>query len=180
MNFKSFFIVKIFRLLFFSFLVLFLVVTAISLFIPSHIRISKAINISANTDSVFNQVNDPVKWKNWFPDLDSAKLYYDKGVVIGVIIDDSSQQYIKITGITKDEVITELRAGSRKIKSGWKIIDHSQPNSTTLQWYMDFHLRCYPWEKFASFLFEKSYGFIMEQGLNNIKKLAESDHTSSK
>ena len=169
---------KIFRLLFFSFLVLFLVVTGISLFIPSHIRISKAINITATADSVFSQVNDPVKWKNWFPDLDSAKLYYEEGVVKGVIIDDSSRQYIKITRITKDEVITELRAGSRKIISGWKIIDHPQPNSITLQWYMDFHLRWYPWEKFASFLFEKSYGFKMEQGLNNIKKLSEANRTS--
>ena len=169
---------KIFRLLFFSFLVLFLVVTAISLFIPSHIRISKAINFTANADSVFSQVKDPVKWKKWFPDLDSAKLYYEEGVVKGLIIDDSSRQYIKITSITNDEVITELRAGSRKVISGWKIIDHAQPNLTTLQWYMDFHLRWYPWEKFASLLFEKSYGFKMEQGLNNIKNLSEANRTS--
>jgi len=164
--------------LFFSFLALFLLVTAISLFIPSHIRISKAINITASGDAVFEQINDPRKWKNWFPDLDSAKLYYEEGVVKGVIIDDSSRQYIKITGITKGEVITELRAGPRTIISGWKMIDPAQPNSTTLQWYMDFHLRWYPWEKFASFLFEKSYGFKMEQGLNNIKKLLEANRTS--
>jgi hypothetical protein len=44
---------------------------------------------------------------------------------------------------------------------------------------MDFRLRWYPWEKFSSLLFEKSYGLTMEKGLNNIKKLSEADRTSS-
>ncbi len=169
---------KIFRLLFFSFLFLFLLVTGISLFIPSHIRISKAINISVTADSVFSQVSDPVKWKNWFPDLDSASLFYEAGVIKGLIINDSSRQYIRITEKKKDEVITELRAGEKKIVSGWKIINYDHSGNTTLQWYMDFKLRWYPWEKFASFLFEKSYGSKMEQGLNNLKKLVETNRTS--
>jgi hypothetical protein len=170
--------VKIFRLLFFSVLFLFLLVTGISLFIPSHIRISKAINIAASADTVLSQINEPVKWKNWFPGLESSTLFYEAGVVKGVIISDSSQQYIRITEKKKDEVITELRSGSKKIISGWKVISYAQPGSTTLQWYMDFKLRWYPWEKFSSLLFEKSYGLKMEQGLNNIKKLVEGDRTS--
>jgi hypothetical protein len=95
-----------------------------------------------------------------------------------LIISDSSQQYIRITEKKKDEVITELMSGSKKIISGWKVISYAQPGSTTLQWYMDFKLRWYPWEKFSSLLFEKSYGLKMEQGLNNIKKLVEGDRTS--
>jgi hypothetical protein len=170
--------VKIFRLLFFSVLFLFLLVTGISLFIPSHIRISKAINIAASADTVLSQINEPVKWKNWFPGLESSTLFYEAGVVKGVIISDSSQQYIRITEKKKDEVITELMSGSKKIISGWKVISYAQPGSTTLQWYMDFKLRWYPWEKFSSLLFEKSYGLKMEQGLNNIKKLVEGDRTS--
>ena len=169
---------KIFRLLFFSFLFLFLLVTGISLFIPSHIRISKAINIAATADTVLSQINDPGKWKNWFPGLESSTLFYETGVVKGVIISDSSQQYIRITEKKKDEIITELRSGSKKIVSGWKIINYDRSGSATLQWYMDFKLRWYPWEKFSSLLFEKSYGFRMEQGLNNIKKIVETDRTS--
>jgi hypothetical protein len=38
---------------------------------------------------------------------------------------------------------------------------------------MDFHLRWYPWEKFASLLLEKSYGPRMEQGLATLKRLVE-------
>lgn len=170
--------VKIFRLLFFSALFLFLLVTGISLFIPSDIRISKAINIAAPADSVFNQVNEPVKWKSWFPGLESSTLFYEAGMVKGVMFGDSGRQFIRITEEKKDEVVTELRSGKKKIVSGWKLIGHTQSNSTTLQWYMDFKLRWYPWEKFSSLLFEKSYGLKMEQGLNNIKKIVEADRTS--
>jgi Polyketide cyclase / dehydrase and lipid transport len=170
--------VKIFRLLFFSALFLFLLVTGISLFIPSNIRISKAIDIAAPPGTVFRQVSEPVQWKNWFPGLESSRLFYQTGVVKGVIINDSSRQYIRITEQKKDEIVTELRSGSKKIISGWKLINYAQSNSTTLQWYMDFKLRWYPWEKFSSLLFEKSYGLRMEQGLNNIKKLVEADRTS--
>ena len=170
---------KIFRLLFFSFLVLFLLVTGISLFIPSHIRISKAIDIAATADTVLSQVNEPSKWKNWFPGLESSKLFYEAGIVKGVIISDSSGQYIKIIETKKDEIITELRSGTKKIVSGWKIIGNDRSDTTILQWYMDFQLRWYPWEKFSSLLFEKSYGPKMEQGLNNIKKIAEAAHRTS-
>ena len=140
---------KIFRLLFFSVLFLFLLVTGISLFIPSHIRISKAINIAATAGTVLNQISEPEKWKNWFPGLESSALFYETGVVKGVVINDSSRQYIRIVERKKDEVVTELQAGSRKIVSGWKIIGYDRSDSTTLQWYMDFKLRWYPWEKFS-------------------------------
>ncbi|MEP7374214.1 MAG: SRPBCC family protein [Chitinophagaceae bacterium] len=169
---------KIFRLLFFSLLFLFLLVTGISLFIPSHIRISKAVNIAAIADTVLSQISEPVKWKNWFPGLESSKLFFDAGIIKGVIIDDSSGQFIKIIETKKDEIITELRSGSKKIVSGWKIIGYDRSGATTLQWYMDFQLRWYPWEKFSSLLFEKSYGLKMEQGLNNLKKIVEADRTS--
>lgn len=169
---------KIFRLLFFSALFLFLLVTGISLFIPSNIRISKAVNIAAKAGTVFTQVNEPGNWKNWFPGLESSKLFYEEGVVKGVMIGDTSGQYIRIMEKKKDEVVTELRSGSKKITSGWKLISSAQSDSTTLQWYMDFKLRWYPWEKFSSLLFEKSYGLKMEQGLNNLKKLVEADRTS--
>ena len=169
---------KIFRLVFFSFLFLFLLVTGISLFIPSHIRISKAIDIAATANTVLSQVNEPGRWKNWFPGLESSKLFYEAGIVKGVMINDSSRQYIKIIETKSDEIIAELRSGSKKIVSGWKIIDNDRPGATTLQWYMDFKLRWYPWEKFSSLLFEKSYGLRMEQGLNNIKKIVEADRIS--
>ncbi len=64
---------RIFKLIIISLIVLFIIVTIISLFIPSHIRISKAIQINASKDSVMNQIGNPEKWGNWFPGIDSPK-----------------------------------------------------------------------------------------------------------
>ena len=49
-----------------SVVVLFLLVTGISLFIPSHIRISRAINMKADRDDIMDQINDAANWKNWY------------------------------------------------------------------------------------------------------------------
>ena len=56
--------------------------------------------------------------------------------------------------------------------SGFKTIRHSG-DSLTLQWYMDFKLKWYPWEKFRSLFYENIYGVQMEQGLSNLKELAK-------
>ncbi len=75
----------------------------------------------------------------------------------------------------KDDEITAQFAGKKMnaITGGWKITNYSSGDSVLLQWYMDFHFRWYPWEKFSSLLLEKSFGSKMEQGLYNLKKLVQ-------
>lgn len=161
-----------------SFIFLFLLITGFSLFIPSHIRISKAINIKAGKDSIMMQIRDAAKWKNWYPGLDTAKLYYENGIVKGVMLNDKDPDhpvYIHIIKEEPGEITAEFITQKRKpVINGWRTISYSTTDSITLQWYMDFHLRWYPWEKFSSLLLERSYGSKMEQGLTNLKKLLQS------
>jgi len=65
--------------------------------------------------------------------------------------------------------------GKPEVINGWKIYRYSNMDSLTLQWYMDFHLKWYPWKKFGSLFFENTYGVMMEQGLNNVKTLTEDE-----
>lgn len=162
------------RLLFLSLLALFLLITGISLFIPPHVRISKAVNMKADTTAIRQQLDDPARWKTWYPGLDSAGLLYEKGIVRGVVLNGRSNTAVVITGKTENEIVTEFTGYKMKrIVSGWKMIGHPGSDSLTVQWYMDFYLRWYPWEKFASLLLEKSYGPKMEQGLFNLKRQVE-------
>jgi len=162
-----------------SFIFLFLLLTGISLFIPSHIRIAKEINIKAGTDSVMAQIRDAARWKNWYPGMDTAKLFYENGVVKGVTLDDKDsvhRVYFHITKDEPDEITAEFAGGKLKpVTNGWKAFPYAAGDSITLQWYMDFHLRWYPWEKFSSLIFEGSYGQKMERGLLNIKRLVQSE-----
>jgi hypothetical protein len=149
-----------------------LLITGISLFIPSHVRISKAIDISAQRDSVWAPVKDATQWRKWFPRGDSMPPLLVYGQVKGIGTD--SLQALMITGST-DSTVTAVNVGpkARKGGSGWNIYPGSTPNTVTIQWYMDFHLRWYPWEKFSSLLLENRYGPFMEKGLENLKKLVE-------
>lgn len=57
--------------------------------------------------------------------------------------------------------------------TGWQLHRSNPQDSATLQWYMDFHLSWYPWQKFGSLFYENNYGRMMEQGLYNLKREVE-------
>lgn len=168
---------RLLKLAILSFVFLFLLITGISFFIPSHVKISRAVNIKAEKDSILAQIRNPIRWKNWHPGLDSAGLLYVNGEVKGVVLDSSDKKRpvtIMITKSGTDEITAIF--SPRKMRSvtyAWQTISHPARDSVTLQWYMDFHLRWYPWEKFGSLMLEKSHGAKMEQGLTNLKKILQ-------
>ena len=155
-----------------SIIVFSLLITAISLFFPSHVRISKAIDITTGKDSLMTQIADPTNWKNWYPGADTLPLLFIEGKAKGIETD--SLQGLVITEVNDSLVLARnVGPGSKKAVSGWNIFPGRIPNSFTVQWYMDFHLRWYPWEKFSSLLLEKRYGAMMEQGLSRLKTMLE-------
>ena len=87
---------RLIKLVIISIIILFLLVTVISLFIPSQIRISKAVDINSSRENVMLQIANPVQWKNWYPGADSLELYYTEGEVKGVVLDSSLQRRILI------------------------------------------------------------------------------------
>ena len=172
---------RLLKLFILSFIILFLIITGISLLIPFHVRISRATNVLAAPSGIWQQVDDMHTWKNWNPFFSGVSPdsinYADtiNGKSGSMSVSGTSVQW---KDIRPDERIAEMQSDSRSILNGWKCISHAGIDSTTVQWYMDFQLRWYPWEKFASLLFEQSYGPKMEQGLENLKKIAEADRTS--
>lgn len=157
-----------------SFIFLFLLVTIISLFFPSHIRISKAVDITAGVGEAEKYISNLSAWSRWHPALKEVPEHE-------IIINRDSSISVKGTLIRivekkPGEVFTEIKkGGGQTVKSGLKIISHTGSGSITLQWYMDFRLRWYPWEKFKSLFYENIYGVQMEQGLGNLKSLIEGD-----
>lgn len=175
---------KYVRLFIFSFLLLFIVVFGITLFIPSKVRISKAINIKSDAVAVWSQVDDMRKWPSWNPFF--AQLDFTSVDQL-----DTSGGMLKAMRVQGTEIIWQemkpdlrlaamKREGRNPVYNGWKCIQIPGSDSTTVQWYMDFKLSWYPWEKFSSLLFERSYGPQMQQGLNNLKQIIDSNHSSIK
>ncbi|HEU4469827.1 MAG TPA: hypothetical protein VFR58_01980 [Flavisolibacter sp.] len=137
---------------------LFLIALAMSLLIPSHIRISRAANFYGPATSVLGPIRDTARWKQWHPAYmpDSGRVY--------------PQAEIKLLRQTDSLLVMRISQASRSIDNGWQVYSFQGADSVTLQWYMDFELKWYPWEKFSSLFFEGSFGKMMEEGLHNLKK----------
>ncbi len=164
---------RIFRFIIISVIVIFFITTIISLFIPSHVRISRVIQIHSPKDSVMIQVGEVLNWKNWYPGANSLNFFYENNQVKGLTLDEQKKQYLVIREKKNDEVTAEYLLPKKNIPTGWIIAADLNANSVTVQWYMDFHLRWYPWEKFSSFVFERIYHPQLQQGLDNLKRFLE-------
>lgn len=140
---------KIIKLGFISILAFAILITVFSLFIPSHIRISKATDINVSKELIMAQVSDTANWRNWYPGADTVKVKSE------------------ISGITDSSLVINRKGRS---ESGFVFHNSGFTGTTTVQWYMDVQLRWYPWEKFSSLLLEKRYGPLMEKGLDNLKR----------
>ena len=135
----------------------FILITLISLLIPSHIRISKATNLPNKRDSIFALVKN----ENVFAAVsaDSMPAYKTGGLQKKVLEQTDSSYIIQLT-----------QTGRQPVINGWQLYGEPASDSLTLQCYMDFQLSWYPWKKFSSLFFEATYGRMMETGLATIKK----------
>jgi hypothetical protein len=151
--------VRLIKLALISFLFLFGVITVISLLIPSRIRISKAINLPNQKDSVHALVSNQTRWPEWHPAFTTEQ---------GRASTRSLQ--FRLQKNTDSLVVWQMiQPGKRPVDNGFQVYTYPASDSLTLQWYMDFRLPWYPWQKFGSLFYEGTYGVMMEQGLANIK-----------
>ncbi len=157
-----------------SAVLIFLLMLAISLLMPSSVVVSRAVNINASADSVYNMINDLSKWKLWLENYDStsAKLTTDAaGKVAQLKINATT---IAIVETTPKSIKTIWQAGSASpLPASFDIISHDSSSLTTLHWQFNQKLKWYPWEKFAAIFSEKALGPFMEKSLDNLKKLIE-------
>ncbi len=163
---------KYIKLFIFSAVVLLLAITGVTLLLPSHVRVSRAVNLYAGNDSVLNQVKDLAQWKNWYPGFDTLELkdaVVDNGRVISASVKNVQLRVIN----SSDSLVTvQMKKGEQPVRNSWKLIRYAHSDSLTLQNYMEFDFKWYPWERFSGLLLDGSYGRIMEQGLRQLKEQA--------
>ena len=172
---------RVIKLAILSFIFLFLLVTTISFFIPSHIRISRATDINNKKSEVMSFIADPLKWKEWYPGADSLGILYIEGKPKGILLDRSGLHGLSILN-SNDSIVTVVEVGNtstQRMEMGWKVISGGNENNVVAQAYMDFKLSWYPWEKFKSLFFENIYGAHLEKGLANLKEISEGRRSSS-
>ena len=160
---------RIVKLALISAVVIFGIIFLLSLLIPSTVRVSRAINIDAPVDSVMLRLSDLRTWESWNEMMNNPQY---KNVQYTEKSFSADQLKVEVVSVTKDSVITDWhQQGGRDIHSGFATLTAS--GVTVVQWYFDFKLRWYPWEKIGSIIFDKQLGPPMEKSLNNLKTKLE-------
>jgi Polyketide cyclase / dehydrase and lipid transport len=164
------------KLILISGMIFFLVLSAISLLFPSHLRVSRAINIAASRDNIYATVSDLRTWDSWNEFIRSTPLTGKSF---------SSPSRGKGAALRSDQlVVTELASspdgvffgwdqrGGKYFEGGYNLLQLS-PDSLTVQAWFDFHFRWYPWEKLGILVYDKKMGPVMEESLAGLKRFME-------
>lgn len=160
---------KLIKLIFFSVLSLFVVASFIGILLPSHVLVSRAVDIVAAKDSVKPYIADIQQWKNWMEGMEQASVTIHSPVKA-----DLAGTEVVITNITDSSVVSiwTPKKGIRQT-STVRIIGNNAQNQVIVQWQFEQQLPWYPWERLGSMMNDKILGTMMERNLNHLKKLAE-------
>ncbi|MHA4807703.1 SRPBCC family protein [Flavitalea flava] len=164
------------KLIVVSAVVLFGLLTAISLLFPSHLRVSRAINVAASRQRVYGAVNDLKTWDQWNQFIRTIPLtgrsFTDPSSGKGATL-RSDQLLVTISESSPDSVIMDWQQiRGKRFTGGFNLLQLSS-DSLTVQWWFDFHFRWYPWEKMGSLVYDKKLGPIMEESLSGLKQFVE-------
>lgn len=148
---------------------LFVVVCFFSILMPSTVLVSRAIDINAPVDSIKFYVADLQQWVYWVKGMNSNAVKIESATNA-----DLGRQQLHITSITDSTVLCnwDSQTASTQV-STIHFIPATEKNLTIVHWQFVQKLRWYPWEKFGSFMNDKILGPMMEQNLQNLKRLAE-------
>jgi hypothetical protein len=152
----------------------FLLLTAMSLLLPSATNISRAIDINAPADTVYNYINDFSNWKYWYADYNSSE----------AIVSSATRGKGAMLIMNKTTVIIN-EASPAKIKAFWQrdksnplpgefvFITNDGASNVTLQWRFVQKVKWYPWQKLSSIASNKVIGSFMEKSLEKLKREVE-------
>jgi hypothetical protein len=160
---------------------LFIVITLLSLLIPSKIKVSRAIVIAAPTGKILAQITDLKNWKNWQPlfKSDSATITFSSPSAASNAYCDinynNTVTHLQVTSIDSSSIHFLLTApGEDPIENEISITPVIEHDQVEVEWKALTILPWYPWEKFYGIFIDKITGSGYESSLEGLKDYIES------
>ncbi len=161
---------------------LLLIFTAFTLFLPSKVTVSKSIRINAPDSRVMAQLSNFNNWKNWFP------AFRDSNVIVTIssfqnhsaeLRDNYGRNMLfKMLVVSKDKVNVELYVREKSTTTYQFILMLVNAGTTDITWNVVTDLGWYPWKKLQGIVLDKVTGEQYMTALQKLKGAAES-HTAS-
>jgi hypothetical protein len=163
-----------------GFVGLFIVVTLISLLIPSKIVTARAVSVQADSLLLFNEVSNLKNWNHWHPVFvnDTTLLKFGNttsGVNTIASWTQNSKTY-KLAIIEQKYPFVKIniqQEGEEDMENIFTIMPVMEQGNMQVQWQAITQLKWYPWEKFSGLFVEKMAGSGNEAALNSLKAFVE-------
>ncbi len=155
-----------------SILFLGLLVTGISLLIPSTIVVQRSVEIDAPKATVFSVINNVKNWDKWLVNRDTLPIKVSRVDGFDVLLMGNTSIIITKVDSSSITSIWQVKKGD-KMPGYFSLSRNNENGVTTLQFNFVRNIRWYPWEKFSSIVTDKVLGPFTEQNLENIKQLVE-------
>jgi hypothetical protein len=167
---------RIIKFFFISAIVLFVVLTALSLLFPSQVHLSRVINVAVPREKIYAAVGDLKTWDQWnrfvYATPLTGKTFSSPSSGKGAFL-RSDQLSLEIMTARPDAVTVEWRLSNGKHFNGGYNILESGRDSIAIQSWFDFHFRWYPWERLGVLVYDRQFGPLMEESLLDLKHYLE-------
>lgn len=162
-----------------------LLVTIISIFLPSNFRLERSVIVDADKEQIFKQVNDLKNWKNWSPwALKDSSVYFikenysDPSSGVGATFkwksenEDLGEGTLSIVESVKNQAIaTEIDLGMITPKGSWNFSE--KDNGIEVIWSTEIDFGFNPITKFFGLFIEDQIAPDYELGLQRLKTYTE-------
>ena len=158
---------------------LFVVVTLLSLLMPSNVITSRTITIASTPQIILNEISDLQNWKNWNPLFQQNKNIFigDSSSGIGAYAEwhnGNNKKSLRLTGININEIRFIVQSsGENDLENKITLINYKDSNHVQVEWSALTKLKWYPWEKFSGIFVDKITGAGYDNALNSLKLFIE-------
>ena len=159
----------------------FILITLISLLIPSTVITVKSVSVHASKEKITAAIKDLNEWKKWHPLFMQNNAIQITSPSAGKNAKAAWEQNGKINDITITNVFPEgiqfdvTREGENSIATSLAALPVQEPNTLQVEWKAVTKLKWYPWEKFGGIFISEMTGPGYEQALASLKNYVENN-----
>ena len=158
---------KLIKLGLISIVIIFGIVTAIGLLLPSKSKISRTIEIEKPSKKILPFVNSLYGWQKWVIGLENKKIESSTSTSL-------EKSSMHIYSSTETEVQASWVDENGKVNRNIILLINNG-NSSIVNWQFDNNSSWFPLDRFGSIVNEKVTCKMMEDNLANLKKVVENN-----
>jgi len=159
---------------------LMLIATIIGLLMPSSVKISRGVILQADSSRVDQLLSDVHAWKTWLPWIQRSdehkqqvkdSVFQTDSSLLWISANRKNEVFLKVTGRQPGSILLEHAFKGMNIAQGGFRISAVGKGQTELQWFMEYPLRWYPWERFYGIFLDRMFGSMFEEGFRRLEEV---------